>query len=122
MLTGLFTCWKELEEVAAPVVSGLTFVVAASGSGFSEVPDVGAELSLVVPGLPGPSIVTAVVAASGLGFDDSLSAALWLPTGLIPTPEGFVLPSGFGWIGDEQKTRPQILWCARRSPAESLHA
>lgn len=120
--TGSLTCWKELEEVAAPVVSGLTFVVAVSGSGFSEVPEVGAELSLAVPGLPGPSIVTAVVAASGLGFDDSLSGALWLPTGSIPAPEGLVLPSGFGWIGDELNARQQIPWCATRSPAKGLHA
>ena len=104
------------------MMSGLTFVVAASGSGFPEGPEVGAELSLAEPASPGPPIPTAVVAASGLGFNDSLSGALWLATGMLPTPEGFVLPSGFGWIGDEQNARQQVPWCATKSPQENLYA
>ena len=69
---------------------------AAIGSGFSEVPELEGKLSPAVIGLPGRSELTAVVAASGFGFNGSLSGALWLPTGLLPTPEMFVLPKGFG--------------------------
>ena len=82
--------------MVAPVVSGLTLVFAAIGSGFSEVPELEGKLLPAVVDLPGWSTLTAVVAASGLGFKGSLSGALWLPTGLLPTPEVFVLPRGFG--------------------------
>lgn len=99
--------------LAAIALSGFTLVLAASGSGFAEIPD---------PALfaaPGPPVLTAVVAASGLGFNELLSGALWLPTGLLPTP---VLPRGFCWNGGEQKARcQQAPWQARTPPAKSLH-
>lgn len=120
--TEQLACWKEeLEEVAAVVVSGLMLVVAASGSGFSWVPEVGPGLSCAVAASPGSPMVTAVVAASGLGFVDPLSGALLLATGLLPTPEVFVLPRGFGWIGDEQKARQQNPCCATKFPANGFH-
>ena len=90
--------------LATPALSAFTWVLAASGSGFPEVPDVGAELDPALFAAPGPPTLTAVVAARGFGFNESLSGALWLPTGLLPTP---VLPRGFGWNGDEQKARCQ---------------
>ena len=90
--------------LAALALSGFTLVLAASGSGFPEVPEVGTELECPLVAAPGPPALTAVVAASGLGFNESFSGALWLPTGLLPTP---VLPRGFGWNGDEQNGRCQ---------------
>ena len=43
---------------------------------------------------------TFVLAAKGFGSTASLSGALEVPTGFVPTPdEVFVLPRGFGWIG-----------------------
>ena len=102
-----------------PLVSDLT-LVAAKGSGFAEV--AGPEL-LPLAALAGLSMLTAVVAASGLGFSASLSGALWLPTGLLPTPETFVLPRGFGWNGEEQNaSRPSAPSCVSAPPRLDLEA
>lgn len=62
------TCWNEKEEVEAPLVSGLTLVLAVSGSGLG--PRFEGLFVLVsgVVGFDGLPVLMAVLAARGLGF------------------------------------------------------